>query len=308
MSDPTTPTELRDALFTAILQEDADRLMTLCNDYGGAIVEHFATWTKVPPEVRGHEQSMQAWAHCLMTLARLFEDNGVPDLMERLTGGADNPIVRWRDTFARASALAQAGDYEASSQLLANLSAEMKGAQGDIVDDYLPKAYGLLGTNAFHLGRHDEAVRFTRQALDDCRRSGDTAGVRAYTENLRVLAAAAAAASTDEASVRLCRIRASLARAQDLSDDARFDQSNDLLEEVLAEIAAAGDRPGREYRGKALGLLGLNCLRLGDSARARTHTTAALEDCRTRADGDGVRIYTANLAHLDRVEKSVSRS
>ena len=297
-----TPQELQQSLFNAILEGDGGTLNDLCNQYTAAIVEHFSNWTKAPPAIRANPQAVQAWGHCLMTLAQLFESAGIPDLMERLTGGADS--VRWRKTFTRANAVAQNGEYAASSQLLEALVRELDGAQGAIVDDYRSKAYGLLGTNAFRLGREDEARRLTSRALEECRRIGDASGVRTYIENLRVLAAAEATRSTDARTIRLLRIRASVARAQDLSDDARFDQSNDVLGTAIADIEAAGDGPGSEYAGKAYGLLGLNCLRLGDMVRARTHTTRALECCRSQNDADGIRIYTANLGHLDRQDGS----
>jgi hypothetical protein len=296
---PMTSDELQQSLFGAILQGDEGTLTELCNAHADAIVAQFPNWRRVPANLRANERAVQGWGHCLMTLATLFESAGIPDLMESLTGGADNLITRWTRTFTHADALARNGDYAASTEVLSSIAAEMEGAHGPIVDDYRPKVYGLLGTNAFHLGQPDEAMRFTTHALEDCRRSGDAAGVRAYTENRRVLAVAAMAESYDEHSVRVRRIRASIARAQDLSDDARFDQSNDILGDVIADIMSAGDGPGSEYAAKAFGLCGLNCLRIGDAAGARGHTITALAHCRTSGDADGVRVYTANLAHLD---------
>jgi tetratricopeptide (TPR) repeat protein len=295
-----TPEELQQSLFNAILQDDQQTVIDLCNAHADAIVENFPAWKKVPANVRANEQAVQAWGHCLMTLANLFESAGIPDLMESLTGGADNVITRWTRTVAHATALAKNGDYLASTELLAPVAAEMEGAQGNVVDDYRAKVYGLLGTNAFHLGRPEEARRLTTLALEECRRTNDAAGVRTYTENLRVLAVATMADSTEEHSARVRRIRAAIAQAQDLSDLARFDQSNDLLDTALADIRAAGNGPGSEYAGKAFGLLGLNFLRIGDAARAREHTVTALEHCRAKDDTDGIRIYTANLANLDR--------
>jgi hypothetical protein len=300
MSAPTTSDELRNALFTAILQGDDNGLDALCKQYAGAVVDHFEEWKKVPAEIRADEQSTRAWVHCVMTIATLFEAHGIPTLMQQLSGGSDNLIERWRGTLARAIALSQNGDYDASNELLEPLRVELVGAQGDVVDEFRPKTFGTLGKNAFYLGRRQQAVNFMRMALDDCTRSGDAAGVRAYSENLRVLTAASAAESDDAASLRLLRIRALIARAQDLSDAARYDQSCDSLDQTLREIDAAGDGPGSEYRGKALGLLGLNRFRMGDRSKAREHTAAALEDCRTRSDADGVRAYSANLAYLEK--------
>jgi len=296
-------TELQQSLFTAILQGNDLALKDICNKHADAILEYFPSWTQVPPAVAANPQAVQAWVHCLQTLATLFESVGIPDLMKHLTGDLVNICVRWQKTIARAKGLAQHGQYAASTELLEGLARELDHAQGNIVDDYRPKVYGLLGMNAFHLGHDDDAQRLTNRALEDCRRAGDASGVRVYTENLRVLAAAAATRSTDERDVRMLRIRAAIARAQDLSDDARFDQSNDALDTAIADIDAAGDGPGSEYAGKAYGLLGLNWLRLGDAAHARALTTKALEYCRSRNDADGVRTYASNLAHLDRLEK-----
>jgi hypothetical protein len=298
MTAPRTPDELRDALFDAILRGDDDSLLALCNQYQAAIAQFFPTWTTVPPELRGDEQAVRVWAHCLMTLAELFDANGIPDLMERLTGRDDNPLLRWQDTYAQADALASSGRYEDSTRLLSSMLDELGGAQGSAVDEIRPKVYGLLGSNAFHVGDLGEAERLTGLALEDCRRSGDHDGVRTYTENIRVLHAAAAAEAGDEPSRRLLRIRAALARAQDLSDQARYDRSNSVLHDVLTEITAAADGPGADLRAKALGLLGLNHHRLGNHARAVEFTTAALDESRFRGDDHGVRVYTLNSNQL----------
>jgi tetratricopeptide (TPR) repeat protein len=295
-----TSTELRDALFTAILAQQNDALIAVCNQNVAEIVEHFGEWAIVPVAVRSDREALQRYGHCLMILAKLFEANGMPQLMERIAGGGDNIIVRWRNAYTQAKALADGGNYEESSRLLVELRARMEGAQGPVVDNYRPKILGLLGWNAFYRGRRDEAVEMTNLALADCRRIDDFTGIRAYTENLQVLAVAVTAESSDEGSVRLRRIRASLARAQDLSDDARFDQSNDLLEAALADIKSAEAGSGLEYHGKALGLLGLNFFRMGDMDAAREHTTNALAECQRRADIDGERIYSENLQRIDK--------
>lgn len=298
MREPTTTEELRAALFTAILDEDDETLSNLCNGYTSAILESFGDWTRVPEDARENPAAIQAWGHCLMTLAKIFEDGGLPQLMERLTGGSDNPIIRWRNAFSHASQLRKAGELDASNEVLLRIIADMEGAQGPAVDDYRPKVYGMLGTNFFSSGNRHEALKYTQLALEECQRIGDAEGVRAYSENLRVLAAAASAESGDEASARLRRIRGTIARAQDLSDEARFDLSNSVLDEALADIDTAGETIGAEYRGKLYGLLGLNYFRLNDRSRARSYTEKALEACRAANDSEGVRVYTANLSFI----------
>ncbi|HKI00785.1 MAG TPA: hypothetical protein VKK31_02280 [Thermoanaerobaculia bacterium] len=298
MREPKTSEELRAALFTAILDDDSETFLRFCTGYASAIIENFGDWTRVPEEARKDPEAVQAWGHCLMTLARIFADGGLPQLMERLTGGSDNPIIRWRNAFSRAGQLSQAGEYDASNEVLLRIAADMEGARGPAVDDYLPKVFGLLGSNFFRLGNPRQALEYTQLALEDCQRSGDAEGVRVYAENLRVLAAAASAESGEEASARLRRIRGGIARAQDLSDDARFDLSNSVLDEVLTEIGSADEATGAEYRGKIYGLLGLNHFRLNDSACARSYTERALEECDAASDSEGIRVYTANLSLL----------
>jgi tetratricopeptide (TPR) repeat protein len=162
------------------------------------------------------------------------------------------------------------------------------------VDDYRPKVFGLVGSNFFKLGDRDQALKYTELALNECKRSGDAEGVRVYTENLRVLSAAIFAESADQESVRLRRIRSAIARAQDLSDSARFDLSSSVLDEVLNDIGA-DKNAAAEYRGKVYGLLGLNSYRLGQIESARSYTEKALEECDTTSDVEGIRVYTANL-------------
>ena len=51
---------------------------------------------------------------------------------------------------------------------------------------------------------------------------------------------------------------------------------------------------------KALGQLGRNYLQLKEYARARENTAQAIEVCRSAGDEDGVRIYTVNLATIEK--------
>jgi tetratricopeptide (TPR) repeat protein len=298
MKEPTTPEELQWALFQASRSADAETMMRLVNDYDQVILQNFAQWARVPEQLREDHTEVEAYGRFLMLVARLFERAGMPTLMERLAGNENNPIIRWRNSFNRAEQLGKSGDLTESNQLLFELIDDMKGAEGSAIDDYRPKILGLIGSNYFHLGNADEALRYTKAALEECRRSGDASGVRIYTENLQVLSVAASADSLDEKSVRVRRIRASIARAQDLSDEARYDLSNSILEEVLAEIGLSGKTTGAEYRGKVFGLLGLNCYRLANYEPARTYTENALKECSAAEDADGIRVYTANLAAI----------
>jgi hypothetical protein len=125
-----------------------------------------------------------------------------------------------------------------------------------------------------------EARRFTALALADCQRIGDREGVRIYSENLNLLSNVGAAGAGGETAGDEARLRGLIAKAQDVSDEVRYESSNQLLFEVLAEMRHAEPSLTDAYRGKVYGLLGLNLFRLGDFEEARRYTELALEDCR----------------------------
>jgi len=123
----------------------------------------------------------------------------VPALMERLRGGADNPITRWRNAFAQASLWLQAVNTSKQSRAR-GMRAQLEGSQGP-VDMYRPRSTASrieclpLGSSRGG-GSPDEA---SARGLSPMR---GRVGVRTYTENLRVLLAATAADGDDESSVR----------------------------------------------------------------------------------------------------------
>jgi hypothetical protein len=88
--------------------------------------------------------------------------------------------------------------------------------------------------------------------------------------------------------------RTAILRAQRLSDQGRFQDSN----VILAAVLSAGG-PSRRFRAKLLGLMGLNHHWLGEAEAALDCTRAAFRAATDAADRDGVRIYGASLAFLE---------
>jgi hypothetical protein len=289
--------QLRETLFAAIAREDGQAILALCIQHETAIRESFRSWTRIPVDIRGDRAAVQAWANALVTIARYFEAAGDPGLFEILKGGADSPMTLWPRVFSEATQRAEAGEYKESTRLLLTILPALEGARGSAVDDWRPKTYGLLGTNAFREGDLSSAHDYTMKALADCQRADDRQGVWTYTQNLRMLEAAREIRAGSGTPSVAARLRSQIARAQDLSDDLWYAESNALLQEALVkmrELPEADD----EYRGKIHGLLGLNAFRCGDLAQAEAQTRLALEACQDVSDAEGVRIYTFNLEHI----------
>jgi hypothetical protein len=284
--------QLREEIFSAVAANDGDTLVALCSRHRALILECFPDWVRMPGPIRTDPSARDRWAQGLITVARYFEATGDPALLDTLAGG-DNPLTRWRQGFARASQLSEAGEFAEAAALLLALLSELQGAAGPAVDDLRPKMYGLLGTVCFRLGDVAGARRHTAAALEDSRRASDREGVRVYTENLRVIETLAGA--PDVAASVAAGVRAEVARAQDLSDRARYEASNAVLEALMTRMDADPADAGKEYLGKIYGLLGLNFVRLGHPAVAQQYTALALQLCTAAGDDEGVRIYSANL-------------
>jgi hypothetical protein len=175
---------------------------------------------------------------------------------------------------------------------------------GSAMDQYRPKVYGLLGTNYFWLRDLSNARKYTLLALEDCRRTGDEEGVRTYTENMALFSSGSDHGDSQAATPPVIRFRKEIARAQDLSDEVRYEESNEVLEAVLRKMNSLPVGSQEAFRGKVYGLLGLNLFRLGQMTDSRQYTELALKHCKQDGDEDGVRIYTLNIAVIDNVNRS----
>ena len=278
--------ELRDALFTAAAEGDAEAFESLCRTYLDAILAEFPEWTRVPEELRADHDAVQWWIAVVMRIAQQLDHMGYPEPLERITGG-DNPIVRWERSLLRAQALNESGERDAAAELIQATLEDMEGASGGVVTELRPKALGQLATIHFHRGDLEAARRSMTLAREECRASGDVDGVRIYTESLATVDAVEFGGPAADRRMRV-------ARAQDLSDGARYRASNELLEKVLDEL-----EEGDSLHAKACGLLGLNLYRLQDMPGARRWTERALEACRRLDDEFGVTIYSTNLEAID---------
>src|SRR6266567_1247806 len=153
---------------------------------------------------------------------------------------------------------------------------------------------GMAGANAFDRSEMVAAQRLTDEALRECERTGDVAGVTIYSENLANLVT-----TSDGAGQGAFRRR--LARAQKLHDAGRLIEARTLLLDVIAVVdAAPRDAPERGYRSKAHGLLGKIFYRMHDPTWAEDETRLALEAGKEAGDEAAVVIYTANLDVLRR--------
>lgn len=294
---------LRDRLFTAVLRGEERVLVDLCRTYADVVVEQFGEWARVPQEIRADQGQVATWGRILVTIAEVMQALGHPQPMERLAPrGVAHPVNRWTYLFKRAQGQHEDGEFAAASAVLQELLAELEGAWGPFVDDLRAKAYGMLGANAMRVGTLEEAARYTERALQCCVEAGDREGQWIYAENLDALDAAREIGLSTPLGRQLARYRERIAYAQDLSDSRRHVASNDVLRELLdaPDGAQAGDQAGKRYLGKIYGLLGLNHFRLGDLAEARRFTELALEECRSRHDLVGERIYAANLEGIGR--------
>lgn len=181
----TTPEELRELLFDAAARGEGP-LEDLCRAHREAILISFATWTKVPPEVRTDPAAVQRYANGLIGVARLFAETlGDPTLFERLAGPPKaNPIVVWQEQLGEARKLMDALRYREAAEILTAAREATRGLTGPAVNEYLPLTLGFLGECHFHGGEAERALDPFREALRLCEEHEDGEGFLAYLGDL----------------------------------------------------------------------------------------------------------------------------
>ena len=293
---------LREALYAAIEARDAEALNALVQEHFDEIVGSVAEWARVPAAIRGDQTATSQYVQSVMAIAQVLDAMGISSLLQRLTGADDtNPIVQWNRRTTEAQALSDAGEYEESSQLLLQVLEEIEKASGTAVTNLKPKIFGRLGFNALHQDDYASAIAYMEDALQGTTAVGDEAGIATYYENLSSLRVIHALHAEPERGQRLLALRRLIARAQDAADLGRYHASLELsLQAAAATDSNSGDEVVRALLPKISGLIGFNQYKLGNATEARSHTAAALEQSRAVGDVDGIRIYTANLAALDR--------
>jgi hypothetical protein len=111
------------------------------------------------------------------------------NLATMLTPDSNSIAGSCRTAIAKAQDLADQHQFQRSNALLID-------ALDDIVANhelarYQAKVCGLLGSNHYRLDAFELAERYTVEAIQRCQKDDDVPGARIYTENLRVIKAAA---------------------------------------------------------------------------------------------------------------------
>jgi tetratricopeptide (TPR) repeat protein len=196
------PDELLLRLLTAVVTKDEPGLTRLCAEERDAILARFPEWKRVPEEKRRDRDWVDQFVRMLFALAEALQRHGIAEPMQRLTGGADNPLVQWQRKLEQARGWMEEMRFPDAVTLLNDLLIDVRGLSGTGADAYLPVTYGCLGECYFQSGDSTKAVIPTRQALTLCQRSGDIEGQIAYLGNLyemhRYLGQAAEAADAAE--------------------------------------------------------------------------------------------------------------
>lgn len=276
------PEQLQVILVNAVFKNNGQGLDTLCRVYPRSIAEQFKSWMRVPEELRAPPEQARAYVDAVVRIARHMKELGFDGPLKMLHSPDDNPIHRWYREFEAAQALAAQGDLAASTHELEGILTEMQGASGNAVADLRPKILGKIGANYFSDDRIDLAREFTRQALEASREVGDDQGVSIYQQNLQLLDSVV---TTEDERV------SKLARAQDLSDQGRYEASN----AILGTLTAGEDSV---VTCKVQGLLGTNYYWLGDQKAAAQHTEEAVSIAHRLDDPDPMRVYGYNLSRI----------
>ena len=280
-------------MFGVFLAGDRDTLANLVNEHAEELALPEAL-TRVPAPLREDAEMIGAWVQFAVAVAEMLAERGDRRLLDRLTGPAGNPIARWQNALGQAERLRVDGRFVASDDLLTGVIAELRTSSGTAVDAMLGPALGMAGANAYDRGDMVAAQRLTDEALRECERTGDVAGVAIYSESLANLVTISDGAGQGAFGRRL-------ARAQKLHDAGRLIEARTLSLDVIAVLDdAPRDAPERGYRSKAHGLLGMILYRMHDPAWAEEETRLALEAGKEAGDEAAVVIYTANLEVLRR--------
>ncbi len=290
----------RDRLLQQVLAaECATELEELVSANLDQVLEVCPGWTTVPAPIRGDSQAVNRYANRVFQVARLLNAKGHHELLRTIEGDRDsNPVYRWREAMARSEALADAGRYADSAEILSSLLAELDQLSGSGVEEMRPKVFGALGVVWLQAGDLAQAVHWTQQALRACLANEDSNGIATYRENLQAMEAVYLPAADPEAGARLLECRRLIASAQAASDHFDYAESNQILDQALAIMQEGDGHLRSSFAGKIYGLRGWNHYNLGNRSAAQANTQRALTECRAAADPDGVRIYTANVQYL----------
>ena len=297
-TDPVNSSRLREQLFAAIERGDDALIARLCTQQAESITEYFAEWCEPPPEVSTDPDAARRWQDNLELIAALFASAGIPGLQDHLHGSPEErALIGPTFRFAQARELSEAGRYEESIRMVADLFNELPDETTPLQREFLSHVHGLLANDFFRLHDPASARSYAQRAQQLCAATGDADGMRVYAENL-------AAVDRLDPDGTIARCRSAIQQAQELTDRMRYDTSNAILVKVLSDVGER--REVDRYRAKVLGLMGFNHYWLGDLARARTFTEAARQRCQDASDEPGQAIYRENLRVIDEAASRTS--
>lgn len=187
MSDYRTMTnEIWRAIRVTIEDRNLQELARLCTQFEEVIVYNFEHWRRVPEEIRSDRIQREAYAHSLVTLAKVFQSAGKPALYESLqTEEPDNPIHQADADLQTATRLINQKDYPNAIDYLTGVLKKYQKLLGSRVDDYSASIHGLLGVAYSKNGQLTEAILSTETALTLCERLGDQAGINYFNDQLK---------------------------------------------------------------------------------------------------------------------------
>jgi hypothetical protein len=179
------PADVRAALIDAVEAKNSRVVSALFRSHHDEIRASFAAWATVPIDMRNDQEALASYGEMLITVARLFEQEGDEGPMQSLHGDpVANPINDWNGTIAAAQLLSDQHRHAEAAAALSALLAAMDGVRGSAIDFYRPRVLGKLGVALYQAGDRARARAVTIEAQEFCRRIGDEEGVAAYTANL----------------------------------------------------------------------------------------------------------------------------
>ncbi|MEZ6046471.1 MAG: hypothetical protein R3C11_13050 [Planctomycetaceae bacterium] len=179
------PDELWKALRNAIEDRDLPSLAQLCEQHEETIKAHFVKWQSVPAEIRQDHIQRNAYAQSLVTLAKVFQSAGKPELMESLQQEEpDNPIDNLDQHLEEIKKHVNQKDYPTAIGRLQGLLTEYENWLGPEAQEGIARIQGLLGVTYAHAGELEKGILHTRIALQHCHELEDQEGIDIYTTSL----------------------------------------------------------------------------------------------------------------------------
>src|SRR5437879_3051168 len=114
------PDQLLAVLIEAAQADDVKRLERLCRANQETVIQNFATWQKVPEDVRRDREKANRYVPALIAVAQLFASRlGAPQLLDRLVGNQEsNPLIHWQNQLAQARGLMDELRYAEATEVL----------------------------------------------------------------------------------------------------------------------------------------------------------------------------------------------